>query len=52
MGYEKQAMVVLEEGLKEEFEQHEIIYEIEPELMLNKDVQSMVSYYKGEMKPE
>jgi len=39
-----------EEGLKEDFDQHKIIFEIEPELMLQKELESMISYYQGETK--
>jgi tetratricopeptide (TPR) repeat protein len=49
-GDSKDAYATFEEGLKEGFDQHEIIFEIEPELALNKDLQSMISYYRGEMK--
>jgi len=37
-----------EEGLKEDFSMYEHIFEIEPELMLNKDLQAMISYYREE----
>jgi len=49
-GKEKEAYNTFEEGLKEEFDQHQIIFDIEPELMLNKELQSMISYYRGELK--
>ncbi len=51
-GYAKEANMAFEEGLKEEFDQHKIIFEIEPELVLNKELQSMVSYYEGEEKED
>ena len=44
----KEAYESFEEGLKEDFNQHKIIFEIEPEFLLNKDLQSMISYYQGE----
>ena len=44
----KKALSTFEEGLMEDFSQHEIIFEIEPELMLNSDLKSMISYYKEE----
>jgi len=47
-GDEKGAYDTFEEGLKEEFDQHFIIFEIEPELMLNAELQSMIDYYRGE----
>ena len=49
LGYQKQAIIAFEEGLKEDFDQHKIIFEIEPELQLNKELQSMIMYYKGEV---
>lgn len=48
-GYNREANMAFEEGLKEEFDQHKIIFEIEPELILNKELQSMVNYYEGEV---
>lgn len=48
-GNHKDAYVTFEEGLKEDFEQHEIIFDIEPELLLNKELQSMITYYRGEL---
>ncbi|MGA0231260.1 MAG: tetratricopeptide repeat protein [Saprospiraceae bacterium] len=47
-GKEKAAYKTFEDALKEEFDQHHIIFEIEPELMLNKELQSMISYYRTE----
>jgi len=44
----KGAYYTFEEGLKEDYNQHQIIFDIEPELMLHKELQSMISYYKGE----
>ena len=48
-GEMKNAYATFEEGLKEDFAQHKIIFEIEPELALNKELQSMISYYKLEL---
>ena len=45
----KSAFLTFEEGLKEDYEQHKIIFEIEPELTLNKELQSMINYYEGEV---
>jgi tetratricopeptide (TPR) repeat protein len=47
-GKSKEAFETFEEGLKEDFNQHKIIFEIEPEFLLNKELQSMISYYQGE----
>ncbi len=46
------AFLIIEEGLKEDFEQHYILFDIEPELALDKDLQSMISYYKLEIENE
>ena len=48
-GMRKEAYATFEEGLREDFNQHEIIFDIEPELILNKELQSMISYYRGEL---
>ena len=47
-GETKKAFEAFEEGLKEDFSQHKIIFDIEPEFLLNKELQSMISYYQGE----
>ncbi len=47
-GQESEAFKHFEEGLKEDFKEHELIFKIEPELMLNKDLQAMISYYREE----
>jgi len=47
-GNMKDALTTFEEGLMEDFTQHEIIFDIEPELMLNNELKSMISYYKEE----
>lgn len=47
-GAKKDAYKTFEEGLLEDFNQHELIFEIEPELMLNKELQSMIEYYRVE----
>jgi len=48
-GDTKGAFISFEEGLKEDYVQHKIIFDIEPELMLQKELQSMISYYKDEV---
>ncbi len=40
-----ECMELLEEALLENFEEHTIIYEIAPELKLDKDISSMIRYY-------
>lgn len=47
-GDKKEAFSTFEEALKEDFSQHKIIFGIEPELELNKELQSMISYYEKE----
>ena len=42
------AFKLFEEGLKEDFSEHQLIFKIEPELMLDKDLLSMIEYYRGE----
>ena len=44
----KKAMTSFEEGLMEDFSKHEIIFDIEPELSLNNELQSMIKYYREE----
>ena len=44
----KDAYNSFEEGLREGFDQHTIIYDIEPELVLNKELQSMIAYFRTE----
>jgi hypothetical protein len=36
---------LLEEALMENYEQHKIMFDIAPELRLDKDIQSMIRYY-------
>jgi len=45
----KEAFSTIEEGLKEDFDQHKILFAIEPELALNKELESMITYYKDEV---
>jgi len=40
-----ECLELLEEALMENFEQHSIIFEIAPELKLDKEIQSMIRYY-------
>jgi len=48
-GQHKKAFESFEEGLKEDYDQHKIIFNIDPELALDKDLQSMINYYRGEV---
>ncbi len=47
-GNKTEAFQLFEEGLIEDFSLHTLIFEIEPELMLNKELSSMITYYKEE----
>ena len=48
LGYEKQAFNLFEEALEEDASQYKIIYNIDPELMLNENLNAMISYYSFE----
>jgi len=48
LGNKTQAYSSFEEGLIEDYDLHTLIFEIEPELMLDKSLHSMISYYKEE----
>lgn len=48
-GDKTEAFTTFEEALKEDFYQHDIMFKIEPELALDKDLQSMISYYEKEL---
>ena len=43
------AYKIFEEALIEDFKIHQFIFQIEPELMLDTDLQAMISYYRGEI---
>jgi len=45
---ENGAVEVLEEALKEEYHTHKILFDIEPELALDKNIVAMIDYYKRE----
>ena len=49
-GNNTEAFQLFEEGLKEDFNEHQLIFKIEPELMLDKDLLSMIEYYRGEIR--
>jgi len=51
-GDKKEAFIAFEEGLMEDFSQHTIIFDIEPELELVRELQSMINYYKQEVPQE
>jgi len=41
----EECMVLLEEALLENFEEHKLIFDIAPELKLDKDINSMIKYF-------
>ncbi len=43
------AVKVLEEALMEDIDQHSLIFELEPELKLNKQINSIINYYMIEL---
>lgn len=48
MGHFKKAFRVFEEALAEDYFQHKIIFDIDPELSLDEELTAMISYYKME----
>lgn len=44
----KEAFQSIEEALKENYDLHHILFDIEPELALDKNLQSMINYYREE----
>jgi len=48
LGYHKQAFNLFEEALEEDPSQYKLIYNIDPELMLNESLNAMISYYNFE----
>lgn len=49
VGNYSKAIKVLEEALLEDIDQHYMIYELEPELKLNKQITSIINYYMAEL---
>lgn len=47
-GRKNEAFDILSEALMEGFEQHTIMYDIDPELALDQDILSIIRYYKSE----
>jgi len=48
LGDKETAFSIIEEGLKDEYDLHPLIFSIDPELMLDKELQAMIKYYKEE----
>ncbi|HRO73198.1 MAG TPA: hypothetical protein PK611_05975, partial [Saprospiraceae bacterium] len=40
-----ECMILLEEGLSEDYSTHQILFELVPELHLDKEILSMIKYY-------
>jgi tetratricopeptide (TPR) repeat protein len=48
MKKKKLGLAILEEALEEDFSMHKIIYDLAPELVVDKEINSMIKYYKEE----
>ena len=48
MKRKKEGLEILTEALEEDFEMHRIIFELAPELEVDKDINSMIRYYQRE----
>lgn len=48
-GKREEAVEALQEALLDDIDEHSIIYEIEPEFRLNKDITAMINYYMSEI---
>lgn len=48
-GKRDQAVKILEEALMEDIDEHSILFDIEPEFKLNKEINSMLKYYMSEL---
>jgi tetratricopeptide (TPR) repeat protein len=44
----KEGLEILTEAMEEDFEMHKIIYELAPELEVDKDINAMIKYYERE----
>jgi tetratricopeptide (TPR) repeat protein len=50
VGRKKEALVILDEALIDDFEMHNKLFELDPSLMFDKDILSIIHYYEGEPK--
>lgn len=48
LGKKKQALKILDEVLLENFEMHNALFEIDPQLRFDKEILSIINYYEGE----
>ncbi|HMQ07463.1 MAG TPA: CDC27 family protein [Saprospiraceae bacterium] len=49
LGKRQEGMLILEEALTENFEEHNILFQIAPELEVDKEILSMIKYFKAEL---
>jgi len=50
IGRKKEALVILDEALIDNFEMHNKLFELDPSLKFDKDILSIIHYYEGEPK--
>lgn len=50
LGQKKEALVILDEALIDNFEMHDKLFELDPSLKFDKDILSIINYYEGEPK--
>ncbi len=50
LGRKKEALVILDEALVDNFEMHDKLFELDPSLKFDKDILSIIHYYEGETK--
>lgn len=49
-GKKKEALLILDEALIDNFEMHDKLFELDPSLQFDKDILSIIHYYEGESK--
>lgn len=50
LGQKKEALVILDEALIDNFEMHNKLFDLDPSLKFDKDILSIIHYYEGEPK--
>ncbi len=50
LGMKKEALIILDEALVDNFEMHDKLFELDPSLKFDKDILSIINYYEGEPK--
>ena len=48
LGHKSEALEILDEALLDNFEEHNALFEIDPQLKFDKDILSIIHYYEGE----